>query len=152
MSSLLSKLSISLPEKLEKLEWSSDYTKLAAGASIAAIVGYALYKRKQENSKLPLPPGFPKKPFIGNLWDMPKEFEWVTFREWSKILSTSFFSWFSPVLWLTSSIRIDSDIIHADVSGQIVVVLNSAQAATDLLDKRASIYSSRPRFPMVNEL
>lgn len=96
---------------------------------------YLLYRKSHlltGSNRLPLPPGFPTKPFIGNLWDMPNEFEWVTYAEWGKILK--------------------SDIIHADISGQCVIVLNSAEVATELLDKRASIYSSRPRMPMVNEL
>jgi hypothetical protein len=45
----------------------------------------------------------------------------------------------------------DLDIIHAHISGQIVVVLSSVNAATDLRDRRTSTYSSRPRFLMVNE-
>lgn len=36
-----------------------------------------------------------------------------------------------------------SKIIYIEVFGQPIVVLNSAQAGTDLLDKRSSIYSSR---------
>jgi len=36
-----------------------------------------------------------------------------------------------------------SKIIYIEVFGQPIVVLNSVQAGTDLLDKRSSIYSSR---------
>jgi hypothetical protein len=36
-----------------------------------------------------------------------------------------------------------SDIIHAELFGIHLVVLNSEKAATDLLDKRSSIYSDR---------
>ena len=35
--------------------------------------------------------------------------------------------------------------------GQPVVILNSAQAAIDLLDKRSSIYSDRPDFNFFEE-
>ena len=39
-----------------------------------------------------------------------------------------------------------SDVIHVNMLGQPIIVLNSAEAATDLLDKRGSIYSDRPAF------
>ncbi|KAJ7654696.1 cytochrome P450 [Mycena polygramma] len=46
----------------------------------------------------------------------------------------------------------DSDIIHLNVAGTSIIVLNSVEVANDLLDKRSSIYSDRPRLPMANEL
>ncbi|KAE9397630.1 hypothetical protein BT96DRAFT_788205, partial [Gymnopus androsaceus JB14] len=36
----------------------------------------------------------------------------------------------------------DSDILHLEVAGSQYIVLNSYDAAADLLDKRSSIYSS----------
>lgn len=41
------------------------------------------------------------------------------------------------------------DIISFTVFGQVIVVLNSAEAATDLLVKKSSIYSDRPELPML---
>ncbi len=35
------------------------------------------------------------------------------------------------------------------LGGRDVVYLNSAKAASDLLEKRSSIYSDRPRLPLV---
>lgn len=40
----------------------------------------------------------------------------------------------------------DSDVLYFNILGQPVVVLNSVQAAVDLLDKRGSNYCDRPRF------
>ena len=37
----------------------------------------------------------------------------------------------------------DSDIIHVDALGTSMIILNSYEVATELLDKRSSIYSSR---------
>ncbi|KAL0573247.1 hypothetical protein V5O48_008716, partial [Marasmius crinis-equi] len=45
-----------------------------------------------------------------------------------------------------------SDVIHIDAAGTSIVVINSAQAATELLDRRSRIYSSRPPAPMVCDL
>ena len=40
------------------------------------------------------------------------------------------------------------DVIYFRALGRSIVVLNSVQAAVDLLDKRSSIYSDRPAFTM----
>jgi hypothetical protein len=37
----------------------------------------------------------------------------------------------------------DSDIIHVDVVGTSMIILNSYKAATELLEERSSNYSSR---------
>ncbi|KAJ6622291.1 cytochrome P450 [Mycena sp. CBHHK59/15] len=98
-----------------------------------AISVFLLYRLSQRNrSKLPLPPGPRKLPLVGNLFDMPSTFEWETYMEWSK--------------------KYNSDIIHLNVVGTSIIVLSSAEAANDLLEKRSSLYSDRARSPMVNEL
>ncbi|KAJ7818071.1 cytochrome P450 [Mycena olivaceomarginata] len=45
-----------------------------------------------------------------------------------------------------------SPIISLNLGGQPVVVLNSYQVASDLLDNRSAIYSDRPRFIMGSEI
>jgi len=40
----------------------------------------------------------------------------------------------------------DSDIIHLSVAGTSLVVLDTSEAATELLEKRSSIYSDRYLF------
>jgi hypothetical protein len=44
------------------------------------------------------------------------------------------------------------DVIHVKIFAQSMVILHSLQAARDLLDKRSSIYSDRPRFVLLSEL
>ena len=44
------------------------------------------------------------------------------------------------------------DIIYMYTFGNPIIIINSAQAATDLLEKRSSNYSSRPVRTMVQEL
>jgi len=46
----------------------------------------------------------------------------------------------------------DSDIISINQFGRTIIILNSAQAIGDLLEKRSAIYSDRVRHPMLNEL
>lgn len=44
------------------------------------------------------------------------------------------------------------DVVYAHLLGKDVVILNSMQAARDLLEKRSAIYSDRPRFVLLTEL
>ena len=54
-------------------------------------------------------------------------------------------------IFCTSS-RCTGDILHFQVLGQHFVVLNSLHSARDLLEKRSSIYSDRPRFVLLSEM
>jgi hypothetical protein len=42
--------------------------------------------------------------------------------------------------------NVTGDVIHLDLLGNPVIVLNSQEAAIDLLEKRSSKYSDRPLF------
>ncbi|KAJ7625703.1 cytochrome P450 [Roridomyces roridus] len=97
---------------------------------LAALLLLVLYVRK--SSKPPLPPGPRKLPLIGNWLDVPATFQWKTYARWSK--------------------KYNSDIIHLNLLGKSIVVLNSFAATDELLEKRSSIYSDREDFPMVNGL
>lgn len=79
-----------------------------------------------------LPPGPFPLPVIGNHFRIPHFQPWVRFEEWSR--------WYgNPMItiWLGS---------------RPVIVLNDAWTASDLLEKRADVYSSRPRFVAMGEL
>ncbi|GLB38676.1 putative cytochrome P450 family protein [Lyophyllum shimeji] len=91
-----------------------------------------LYRCSRRGSSFPLPPGPKKLPVIGNMLDMPKSFAWSTYHDWCK--------------------EFDSDVIHLNSWGTSIIVLDTAEAAIELLEKRSSIYSGRPRLPMVDEL
>lgn len=42
--------------------------------------------------------------------------------------------------------------MHLDVMGQHFVILNTEEAAIDLLEKRSAIYSDRQMTPMLHDL
>ncbi|KAL1677170.1 cytochrome P450 [Schizophyllum commune] len=88
---------------------------------------YLFYKRVSgaPSGRPPLPPGPPAYPLIGHLGMLPEDEE-RAYKEWGQ--------------------EYGSDVIHVNMLGQPIIVLNSAEAATDLLDKRGSIYSDRPAF------
>ncbi|KAF8510933.1 cytochrome P450 [Hysterangium stoloniferum] len=92
------------------------------------VIKYILFPRSQR----PLFPPGPKQHFLlGNLLDMPAQYEYVRFREWSKL--------YGSVMRLT-------------VPGKSIIVLDKLEAAIDLLDKRSSIYSDRPSLTMLRDV
>lgn len=70
--------------------------ELLAGVALFILVLH-LHIRRRKNyigRGLPLPPGPKGLPLIGNLLDMPKDFEWETYHQWCKEFSTrSYSSW-----------------------------------------------------------
>ncbi|KAJ6472593.1 cytochrome P450 [Mycena sanguinolenta] len=105
-----------------------DFTLAVA---IFLILLYAL-RWNRNRSRLPLPPGPRKLPLIGNLLDIPTERQWETFLKWSK--------------------QFKSDIIHLNAAGTSIVVLSSIEAVKELFEKRSTLYSDRPRMPMLVDL
>ncbi|PBK93427.1 cytochrome P450 [Armillaria gallica] len=79
----------------------------------------------------PLPPGPRGIPLIGNLLDLPSEKEWLTFAKWGEKYG---------------------DIVSVSILGRRLVIINSAQMAISMLDKKSSIYSDRPVIGMGGEL
>ncbi|KIJ65802.1 hypothetical protein HYDPIDRAFT_109823 [Hydnomerulius pinastri MD-312] len=103
-------------------------------ASIPASVLIALRVfRGIQSSSLPLPPGPKGRPVIGNLLDFPEND-----KQRAEVLSK----------WAAEY----GDVMHLNMLGSRMVILNTASAARDLLEKRATIYSNRPHSVMGNEL
>ncbi|KAF8182492.1 cytochrome P450 [Mycena galopus ATCC 62051] len=96
------------------------YVLLVAGIAI-------LFLCSSRRETRPLPPGPPKDPLIGHLRYMPTAQAPFVFNEWAKTYG---------------------DVMHLQVLGKSMIVLNTLQAAVDLLDKRGSIYSDRPPLPL----
>ncbi|KAF9072507.1 cytochrome P450 [Rhodocollybia butyracea] len=100
--------------------------------SLFSLAILYMYAKRSNKYRVPLPPGPKKWPLIGNLFDMPTSFEWETYDRWCRELG--------------------SDIIHLEVAGTSIVVMNSSEVAEELLDQHSAIHSDRPRLVMVNEL
>jgi cytochrome P450 len=106
------------------------YPRLSTiGFLIVAFVAWRIslivsFKRRSKG--LPLPPGPKGEPILGHLRVIPASNPEFYYQQLSKDLG--------------------SDVLSFNVLGQPVVVLNSVQAATDLMDKRGANYCDRPRF------
>lgn len=53
-----------------------------------------------------------------------------------------YFSVLASGMWILTRF-VDSDVIYVNLAGTSVIVLNTYEAAMELLEKRSSIYSSR---------
>jgi cytochrome P450 len=105
---------------------SSSLLKVAACAAFLLIVCTLYYRQISKRRKGALPPGPKGEPFIGHLRIIPTSHPEYQFTKWGK--------------------QFQSDVLYFNVLGRPIVVLNSAGACHDLLDKRGTNYSDRPRF------
>ncbi|GJE96382.1 cytochrome P450 [Phanerochaete sordida] len=108
-------------------------------AVMQGLIGLALIvfvrwvaRRREDDRRGAHPPGPPGLPLLGNLLDMPDNPSWTTYIRWGE--------------------KYDSDILRLEVLGSNIIIVNSLEAANDLLDKRSAIYSDRPDMPMLNDL
>ncbi|KAJ7224125.1 cytochrome P450 [Mycena pura] len=97
---------------------------LATLTLISFLVLGALVWRLSASSNLNLPPGPPRRFFRDNRKDIPPFQFWKTFTLWNKQ---------------------HGPVISFYLGGKPVVVLGTAEAAHDLLEKKGEIYSGRPR-------
>lgn len=86
---------------------------------------YFFVRRTAPKSSLPLPPGPPTLPIVGNIHQAPKSYAWLQYDAWGKT--------YGPV-------------VHLNMAGQSVIILSTSKAAHDLLAKQGAIFSDRPHF------
>jgi hypothetical protein len=110
-------------------------------SSLAAFLAIRDYQRRRG---LPYPPGPRPLPLIGNLFDIPKEFSWLSYTQLSKKYGMVYFA--AVRGRLTEGIA--GDILSFRAFGQVIVVLNSIKVNKDLLERRPDIYSDRPVIPI----
>ncbi|KAE9388626.1 cytochrome P450 [Gymnopus androsaceus JB14] len=83
----------------------------------------------RRHTRKPLPPGPRADPIIGHLRKIPSAHQPEVFHEWAKKYG---------------------DVLYLEVLGRKMVILDSLEAANDLLEKRSSIYSCRPKLVIFN--
>ncbi|KAG9006557.1 hypothetical protein FRB90_009884 [Tulasnella sp. 427] len=110
-------------------------TNLPLAGAIACGVALTFFclvlRRWASGRSIRYPPGPKPLPFIGNILDLPKSEFALTWTKFGKE--------YGPLTWLT-------------IPGRNFLVINSVEAAKDLLEKQGSNYINRPRFIMMGEL
>ncbi|KAG8989392.1 hypothetical protein FRB90_002256, partial [Tulasnella sp. 427] len=106
----------------------SQHLAVAAGASVAL---WWLWNHYSSSNKGPYPPGPVPLPLLGSILEMPLDRLPIGFTEFGKK--------YGPLTFVK-------------VPGSNILVINSYEAATDLLDKRGTLYADRPRMVMMGEM
>ncbi|KAI0070899.1 cytochrome P450 [Panus rudis PR-1116 ss-1] len=76
----------------------------------------------RSHRRLPLPPGPRGYPIVGNLLNIPRLKPWLTFKDWCNVYG---------------------DVVYLNLPMRPTIILGSAKAAFDLLEKRSDNYSDR---------
>ncbi|EIM84338.1 cytochrome P450 [Stereum hirsutum FP-91666 SS1] len=109
------------------------YTTSLVAPFVCAILVSCAYKRYTSlMARARYPPGPPRLPIIGSLLHVPNRHTWLAYERMGKDLG--------------------DDLVHLDVLGSHIIVVNSAKAATELFEKRGAIYSDRPSYTMLIDL
>ncbi|KIJ46941.1 hypothetical protein M422DRAFT_164656 [Sphaerobolus stellatus SS14] len=97
--------------------------------SLILLAYSVFYRRFRRRLQFPGPSGLP---FIGNVHQLPKREMWLEFSRWQKTYG--------------------GEAIQFQVLQQPAIVIHSTKLIKELLEKRAYIYSDRPKLVMAGEL
>lgn len=133
---------------------------LTSALYLCALAALALIWRSQQLKKakrLRLPPGPKGLPLLGNLLDLPQEESWKfhatdTLQKYGELSGLSYPDCLTHPSLNQSLHNPQGDVAYFSALGSHIIVLNSYDAAFDLLSRRSAIYSDRPTLPMAGEL
>ena len=121
---------------------------------VLGVVALWLIKKVTEKKPLGRPiPGPKGWPIIGNLLDVPNEVEYKVFSQWRQKYGERVNHSVKKLGRLHNQFFITlGDLIQMTVLGQPTIIINSPQLASDILNKKSAIYSSRPHLTMACDL
>jgi hypothetical protein len=119
-------VTLAQPKKDPKIVVPTRTFAMLSPATYLVFLGIflAIWAIRRRRRRAKLPPGPPRLPIIGNLHQAPKESMWLPFQKWV--------DQYGPLVSL-------------DFGGNILIIVGDYETARNLLDKRANVYSSRPR-------
>ncbi|KAF5372141.1 hypothetical protein D9758_005058 [Tetrapyrgos nigripes] len=98
-------------------------------SAFLCILTLYLFRTIRRNISIRYPPGPRGLPLLGNALQLPTVQPWHTLAKWKKM--------YGPI-------------VYVNMAGQPMVFINSQKTAEDLLDRRATKYSTRPHFIVGN--
>nr|BAK09500.1 cytochrome P450 [Postia placenta] len=107
------------------------FTGIIYAICVCILIFTAASWLRKQRARWPYPPGPSGLPIVGNTFQVPLTEQWLKYAEWAKTYG---------------------DVMHLSVLGRSIIVLSSASAISDLLDKRSVHYSDRPVVPMAGEM
>ncbi|PCH43261.1 cytochrome P450 [Wolfiporia cocos MD-104 SS10] len=103
-----------------------------ASSLLLALLVYLAWSWWSKNtSNRRLPPGPRPIPFLGNVHQLPSEFQHKTFSEWGKQYG---------------------DLVFAQLFQSKAIIVNSLRVAQDLLERRSAVASDRPPMSLLNDV
>ncbi|KAK6526453.1 hypothetical protein TWF694_005039 [Orbilia ellipsospora] len=116
-----------------KLEFPITRPALYSGISILVVALWTIRKLVSQRKRLPLPPGPKGLPIVGNVLDLPPPNtpEWT---HWLKLKDL-----YGPLSSIT-------------VFGQTIILVHDKDVASEMLEKRAVKFSSRPYMTFATEM
>ncbi|KAG1829670.1 cytochrome P450 [Suillus variegatus] len=91
--------------------------------SLVSFVVVRSLQKKRDTKGLPLPPGPPPLPFVGNVLGVNPDHPWLAYSRWG----TEY-----------------GELVYTRLFSQDIIIINSERVAHDLLDRRSHNYSTRP--------
>jgi hypothetical protein len=129
----------------------SPFLDLLLIASFVYLLKYFLTARR---ARTPYPPGPRGFPLIGNLLDLPKQYEWETFTRWGQEFGTCI-SHLHALLAQHRVYTCDSylnllgkfvgDLVMVETLGTRILIINSSKAAIDLFGTPSGQFLSASR-------
>jgi hypothetical protein len=99
---------------------------------VSSICWVLLTYTQMLRQRATLPPGPFPWPIVGNVLQLSKSKPWLQFKEWSRANNNGLLT-----IWIGRT---------------PTIVCNDAWSASDLMDKRSNIYSSRPRYVVFGDV
>ncbi|KAL4246392.1 cytochrome P450 family protein [Abortiporus biennis] len=127
------------PPDVKIMQWNTQMYSLVSanllaldGLVLGSFIFVLLYIRASRRSKFPYPPGPRGIPFFRNLFDIPSEDGHVVYAEWAK--------------------KYDTDVTYINVFGQHLIIVNTFDAAVELMIRRSAKTSDRSSSFMLNDM
>ena len=116
-------------------------------AALFSVLCLGQIYKTSSRKRFPSPPG---AFLVGHLRVLTEGFPWLTLCDWSEKYGKATLLW--NLRLLTPLIRSLGDILQLFVARKSIIVLNKAQDAHTLLEKRGAIYSDRPETILQGEM